>query len=330
MKKILVTGATGFLGKYMVDELKSHDYYVFALGRNEAIGKKLECGNVKFIKCDLNDKDNICNTISNVDAVIHAAALSTVWGKWEDFYNANVIGTKNVVDACLKQKNQKLVYVSSPSVYAEARDRYNILEDDFNENNELNYYIKSKILSEKIVNEAIKNGLNAAIVRPRGLFGVGDTSLIPRILRVNSKIGVPLVNNGENIVDITCVENVAYALRLCLESENTKGKTYNISNGEPIEFKQILEQLMQEIGMKPKYLKLSKKGIYMLSNSLEKIYKTFNLKGEPPLTNYTAITLAYSQTLNIDKAKKDFGYKPIMTLKEGIIKYAKDYSRNLY
>ena len=329
MKNIVVTGATGFLGKYLVEELKSNNYYVFALGRKESVGKKLECDNVKFVKCDLSDKNGIFSSVSEASGVIHAAALSTVWGKWDDFYNANVIGTKNVAEACLKN-NKRLVYVSSPSVYTEARDRYNILEEDYDKNNELNYYIKSKILSEKVVNDNIDKGLNATIIRPRGLFGIGDTSLIPRILRVNSKIGVPLVNNGENIVDITCVENVAYALRLCLESENANGKTYNISNGEPTEFKQILEELMKEIGMKPKYLKLSKKGIYCLSNSLEKIYKTFNLKGEPPLTNYTAITLAYSQTLNIDKAKRDFNYKPIMTLGEGIKKYAEDYRKNIH
>ena len=329
MKKILITGATGFLGKYLVEEFKANDYYVFALGRNESVGKELECSSVKFVKCDLNNKNKIHDVVSISDGIIHAAALSTVWGKWDDFYEANVIGTKNVAEACLKN-NKRLVYVSSPSVYTEAKDRYNILEEDYDKSNELNYYIKSKILSEDIVNENIRKGLDATIIRPRGLFGIGDTSLIPRILRVNSKIGVPLVNNGKNIVDITCVENVAYALRLCFESENTTGKTYNISNGEPTEFKKILEDMMKEIGMQPKYLKISKKDIYRFSNLLEKIYRTFHLKGEPPLTNYTAITLSYSQTLNIDKARNDFGYIPIMSLKEGIEKYAKDYRQYVH
>lgn len=325
MKKILVTGATGFLGKYLISELTSNGYNVVALGRNEKIGKSLNDSNVEFVKCDLKDYEKLEKVISNVDGVIHAGALSTVWGKWDDFYSANVLGTENVVNACKKHSVSKLVYVSSPSIYTERRDRFNIDENDYDENNELNYYIKSKILSEKIVEDANKQGLNTTIVRPRGLFGIGDTSLIPRILRINKKFGVPLVNNGENIIDITCVENVAYALRLCLEKEISNGKIYNITNGEPTKFKEILENFMNDIGMEPKYLNLSQKAIYNVSAFIENTYKKFNILKEPPLTKYTAITLAYSQTLNIEKAIDELEYKPIMTLKEGIKKYAEDY-----
>ena len=328
MKKVLVTGATGFLGKYLVDELKNNGYYVVAIGRNESVGKSLKTKNVEFIKCDFTNYDMLEKVFKNIDYVIHAGALSTVWGKWEDFYNANVLGTENVVKCCQKKSVSKLVYVSSPSIYSEKRDRLNIDENDFNENNELNYYIKSKIMSEKIVNEANSLGLNTTIIRPRGLFGIGDTSLIPRILKISKKFGVPLINNGENVVDITCVENVAYSLRLCLENADvSNGKIYNITNGEPTKFKEMIENFMNDIGMKAKYLRLSQDLIYGIASFIENTYKTFNIYKEPPLTKYTAITLSYSQTLNIDKAKKDLNYKPIITIKEGIKKYAEDYKK---
>ena len=326
MKKVLVTGATGFLGKYLIEELLNNDYKVIAQGRKENVLRNIkEKYNVEIIKCSL---DEIKNIELKVDYVIHAAALSTVWGKWEDFYNSNVVGTENVIDFCKNNNVEKLVYVSSPSVYSTKRDRLNIKEEDFDKNNKLNYYIKSKILAENIINNVNTNQLETVIIRPRGLFGIGDTSIIPRLIRVNRKIGIPLFNNGKNIVDITCVENVAIALRLAIESKNAGGNTYNITNGEPKEFKKILEELFEQINEPPKYLKINLNLMYGVSAMIEFIYKLFHIYKEPMITKYNICTLGYSQTLNIEKAKKDLNYIPRMTLSEGIKKYAEDYKRN--
>ena len=326
MKKVLVTGATGFLGKYLIEELLNNDYEVVAQGRKENVLSDIkEKYNVKILKCSL---DEIKNVELKVDYVIHAAALSTVWGKWEDFYNSNVIGTENVIDFCKKNNVKRLVYVSSPSIYSAKYDRLNIKEDDFDKNNQLNFYIKSKILAENLINSIEDDKLEKVIIRPRGLFGIGDTSIIPRLINANRKIGIPLFNDGKNIVDITCVENVALALRLAIESENAVGRTYNIANGEPREFKNILEELFEQINEPPKYLKINLNLMYGVSSIIEFIYKLFHIYKEPMITKYNICTLGYSQTLNIEKAKKDLNYIPKMTLSEGIKKYAEDYKRN--
>ena len=326
MKKVLVTGATGFLGKYLIEELLNNDYEVVAQGRKENVLSDIkEKYNVKILKCSL---DEIKNVELKVDYVIHAAALSTVWGKWEDFYNSNVIGTENVIDFCKKNNVKRLVYVSSPSIYSAKYDRLNIKEDDFDKNNQLNFYIKSKILAENLINSIKDDKLEKVIIRPRGLFGIGDTSIIPRLIKANRKIGIPLFNDGKNIVDITCVENVALALRLAIESKNAVGNTYNITNGEPREFKNILEELFEQINEPPKYLKINLNLMYGVSSIIEFIYKLFHIYKEPMITKYNICTLGYSQTLNIEKAKKDLNYIPKMTLSEGIKKYAEDYKRN--
>ena len=326
MKKVLVTGATGFLGKYLIEELLNNDYEVVAQGRKENVLSDIkEKYNVKILKCSL---DEIKNVELKVDYVIHAAALSTVWGKWEDFYNSNVIGTENVIDFCKKNNVKRLVYVSSPSIYSAKCDRLNIKEEDFDKNNQLNFYIKSKILAENLINSIEDDKLEKVIIRPRGLFGIGDTSIIPRLIKANRKIGIPLFNEGKNIVDITCVENVALALRLAIESENAVGRTYNIANGEPREFKNILEELFEQINEPPKYLKINLNLMYGVSSIIEFIYKLFHIYKEPMITKYNICTLGYSQTLNIEKAKKDLNYIPKMTLSEGIKKYAEDYKRN--
>ncbi len=321
MEKILVTGATGFLGKYLVKQLVDDGYEVFALGRNERAGKVLVALGATFCAGDFTDKDSCRSYFEGVDYVIHAGALSTVWGKWEDFYNINVEGTRNVCELSKEHNVKRMVYVSSPSIYSGKQHRFDIKENEFDKSNKLNYYIQSKIMSEDIIKEYNEKGLYTVVIRPRGLIGIGDTSLIPRILKANDKIGIPLFNGGTNYVDITCVENVAYALSLCIKAADIDGQVFNISNGEPMEFKNILEMFLKSINKEAKYLKLPFGLVYGIAGFLEWIYKTFNKKGEPTLTKYTVCTLAFSQTLDISKAKEKLGYKPIMTLSEGILQY---------
>lgn len=320
MKRVLVTGATGFLGKYLVEELINNGYEVVAQGRKENILNNLkEQYKVNILKCALNEIKNID---MNIDYVIHAAALSTVWGKWQDFYDSNVLGTENVIKFCLKNNVRRLIYVSSPSVYSAKFDRFNIKEEDFDKNNKLNFYIKSKILAENLINKIDNKKLETVIIRPRGLFGIGDTSLVPRLINANSKIGIPLFNDGKNIVDITCVENVAYSLRLAMEKEEANGNIYNITNGDPTEFKNILDKLFTELEERANYRKMNINLMYFVASVIELFYKLFRIYKEPMITKYTIATLGYSQSLNIEKAKKDLGYNPKITLEEGIKKYA--------
>lgn len=320
MKRVLVTGATGFLGKYLVEELINNGYEVVAQGRKENILNNLkEQYKVNILKCSLNEIKNID---MNIDCVIHAAALSTVWGKWQDFYDSNVLGTENVIKFCLKNNVRRLIYVSSPSVYSAKFDRFNIKEEDFDKNNKLNFYIKSKILAENLINKIDNKKLETVIIRPRGLFGIGDTSLVPRLINANSKIGIPLFNDGKNIVDITCVENVAYSLRLAMEKEEANGNIYNITNGDPTEFKNILDKLFTELEERANYRKMNINLMYFVASVIELFYKLFRIYKEPMITKYTIATLGYSQSLNIEKAKKDLDYNPKITLEEGIKKYA--------
>lgn len=320
MKRVLVTGATGFLGKYLVEELTNNGYEVVAQGRKENILNNLkEQYKVNILKCSLNEIKNID---MNIDCVIHAAALSTVWGKWQDFYDSNVLGTENVIKFCLKNNVRRLIYVSSPSVYSAKFDRFNIKEEDFDKNNKLNFYIKSKILAEDLINKIDNQKLETVIIRPRGLFGIGDTSLVPRLINANSKIGIPLFNDGKNVVDITCVENVAYSLRLAVEKEEANGNIYNITNGDPTEFKNILDKLFTELEERANYRKMNINLMYFVASVIELFYKLFRIYKEPMITKYTIATLGYSQSLNIEKAKKDLDYNPKITLEEGIKKYA--------
>ena len=321
--KVLVTGATGFLGEYIVKELSEKGYKVIAFGRNEEKGRELSRRYIhtSFIKGNFENIDDLKNIDENIDYIVHAGGLSTVWGKWKDFYNSNVKGTENIIRFCKESDIKKLVFISSPSIYAKPKDGFLIKEEEAPSENRLNFYIRSKILAESRIKEI--SNMTWVIIRPRGLFGVGDTSIIPRLLRLNSKIGIPLFSEGSQMIDITCVENVALSIRLALEKEEAIGNIYNITNDEPMQFKEILELFFDEMGIKGRYIRLNYSVTEFIVNLIEKLYSFFKIGGEPPLTLYTLYLLRYSQTLSVEKAKKDLGYKPEITIREGIRNYVR-------
>ena len=324
--KVLVTGATGFLGKYVVKELVAEGYFVRAFGRNKAVGQSLVSDQVEFFKGDLSSKQAVEEACRGVEMVVHAGALSTVWGPWESFYQANVLGTQHVLEASRTNKIKRLVYVSSPSIYAAPKDQIGIKEEDAPTENHLNNYIKSKILSENLF--PAYPDVPSIILRPRGLFGVGDTSILPRVLKLSQKIGIPLIKEGKQLMDMTCVENVALAIALALKADRAEGQVYNITNGEPTPFKELIEEALQGLGLPIRYKKLPAFLLGGLASSLEVLYRVLPLKGEPPLTRYTYYLLRYSQTLDISKAREELGYEPRISIKEGIAQYVQDYRKH--
>lgn len=326
MKKVLVTGATGFLGKYVIEELAEHGYQVRAFGRNSKVGRSLENSSISFFQGDLTKADNVLEACKGMDLVVHAGALSTVWGPWEDFYQANVLGTKYVLEACRQTDIQRLVYVSSPSVYAAPKDQLAIKESATPEENNLNNYIRSKLASERLFKDY--PDVPSIILRPRGLFGIGDTSILPRVINLSQKIGIPLIGDGRQLMDMTCVENVALAIRLALEAPEAKGEVYNITNGEPRAFRDLLEESLTGLGYPIKYRKIPASLLSGIASSLEFLYKSLNLKGEPSLTRYTYYLLRYSQTLDISKAERELGYRPKISISEGIEQYVQDYRKH--
>ncbi|OUO89479.1 hypothetical protein B5F40_10815 [Gordonibacter sp. An230] len=321
MRTALVTGATGFLGGYVVRELLP-SYRVRALGRDEARGASLKAEGARFCRGDLRDKGSCRPFFEGVDAVVHAGALSSAWGRWEDFRSVNVEGTRAVAELCVEHGVRRLVFVSSPSIYAQRRDRLGVREDEFDPENRLNGYIRSKIMAEKLLEGFAERGLEVVVMRPRGLIGAGDTSIAPRLLRAWREGGIPLFDGGRAIVDLTCVENVARACRLCMEAPEAPGRAFNITNGEPMEFREAASMLLDELGLEHRFRRLPRVPMYVLAGALELVCRAVGSQAEPLLTRYVICTLGYSQTLDIEASRRILGYEPYVTLAEGVRRYA--------
>ncbi len=314
--RVLVTGASGFLGGYVVPELQRHGYEVFAAGRNEqALVRVADDGHRV-----LGDLASLRTRDLPVDAVIHCAALSTPWGHWRHFREANVDGTGHVVEFARRNRVRRVVHVSSPSVYAAPRDRIDIRESEVDRSNRLNGYIRSKIAAEDLLFEALDSGTisELVIVRPRGLIGVGDPSLVPRLLDVHARIGVPVFDGGKNLIDVTAVENVAPSLRLALTRGDAAGGVYNITNDDPRRFRELLTILLERMGETPRFRPMNRRAAWALACSLERVSSLLPWRPEPPLTRYTLSTIAYSQTLDITRAKTELGYRPEVSLDDAL------------
>jgi nucleoside-diphosphate-sugar epimerase len=318
--RVLVTGASGFLGGYVVRDLQATGHEVFAAGRNAAALAQLVDDGHRVV----GDLASLPAVHLPVDAVIHCAALSSPWGPWTSFQQANVEGTGHVVEFARRNGVRRVVHVSSPSVYAGARDREGIREDEVDEGNRLNGYIRSKIAAERLLRAALADGAvrELIVVRPRGLIGVGDPSLVPRLLDVHRRVGIPLFRGGSTLIDVTAVENVAIALRLSLTRGDPHGGVYNITNGDPRTFGDLVSDLLALLGVEPRLRPMNRRAAWVAASVLESAYRVLPGRPEPALTRYTLSTIAYSQTLDISRATDELGYRPEVPLDDALARVA--------
>ena len=316
--KVLITGATGFLGFRICEMLLARGYKeIIALGRNESKGKKLIELGCHFIKADLRDVQKLNDLLPNgVEGIIHSAALSSPWGPMEDFINTNQIGTRNLIKVAEQQNIERFVYVSSPSVYYNFKERLNVKESDSTAAPKWpSTYTYSKYLAEQEVLASDK--VKSVIIRPRGLFGPGDTSIIPRLVKANKEGRLPIMGDGTTLTDLTYIDNAAISIILALEKciENDK-EVFNISNGDPVELWKYLGNILTELDQEFNPKRIPFPVIYAICFVDEFISKYFFKGKEPILTRYTAGLLAKSLTLDINKAKERLGYIPLVNMED--------------
>ncbi|QGQ99647.1 NAD-dependent epimerase/dehydratase family protein [Paenibacillus psychroresistens] len=319
----LVTGATGFLGKSLALNLQQLGWNVTATGRNPAIGSELLSQNIRFVPVDLRDPIKTNLLCADQDVVYHCAALSTPWGKYADFYSSNVQATEHIVQGCMAHNVGRLVHVSTPSVYLDYTHRLNIKESAPLPFKFANAYAATKRLAELVVKKAASAGLAAIILRPRAIIGPGDPSIFPRLIKANSSRGIPLIDGGSIELDLTYIDNVVEALVLCgTANASASGEIYNITNQEPVTFIQVLHQLFDLLELPLKTKPVSFANAYRLAYGMELLAKVLPGNKEPLLTRYTVGVLGRSQTLDITKAVTNLGYKPKVSLTEGLGRFA--------
>jgi len=321
--KVIITGATGFIGRNLAEALHHDGLEVIATGQSLKVGKKLEQKGITFVPGDIRYPDQTDNAFSPADCVIHCAGKAGDWGKFTDFHMINFMGTNNVIQSCARHEINKLIFVSTPSIYYTGRDRINILESDPIPKKQFAYG-KTKLMAEKNLLELAKKGFKTIILRPRAVYGRYDNTFVPRILAMSEKKAFPLVNNGSALVDITCIDNFIGAIKDCLSApDDAWNEIYNISNSEPVTVREWFLLILNIFNrpFRPKNIPYPVAG--MIAGMMEGLSLLPFGNKMPSMTRFSVGYMARSMTLSIEKAKQKLNYSPQISNKQGFEDYKK-------
>ncbi|MFV1964504.1 MAG: NAD-dependent epimerase/dehydratase family protein [Pirellulaceae bacterium] len=316
----LVTGAGGFLGQYIVEQLVERGDTVRTFSR-KAYAFLDDLG-VETVQGDVRDAAAVNTACSGIDVVFHVAAVAGIWGPWEHFHEINTTGTRNVVAGCRKNDVPRLVYTSSPSVTFDGTEQVGVDETAPYPDRWLSHYPHSKALAEQHVLESNCESLRACSLRPHLIWGPRDSHLIPQLLGRARKGKLVQVGDGTNLVDMVYVENAAHAHLQAADAlgagSTVCGRAYFISQGEPVHCWQWINEILGLAGLPAVKRSISYRAAYRAGFLLEVVYRLLRIPSEPRMTRFLASQLATSHYFDIRRARDDFGYHPKITTAEGM------------
>ena len=312
-RQILVTGASGFLGGHVVRTLQRRDVAVRAHGRDAA--RLRFDGNVHVCRGDLTDLATLTDAARGCDAIVHAGALSAPWGARQDFIDANVAGTANVIAAARATGVRRLVHFSSPAVLFDGRDQIGVDDTEPYPARFSSEYARTKHLAELLVRGA-GSALETVILRPKAIYGEGDRALVPRLLRAAREGRLPQIGDGTNEVDVTHVDDVVRAVTCALTTEGGIGKTFLVTGDEHVPLWPMIRELLSGVGLPAPQRQVPLGLALVAARAME---ATARVTGrEPSLTRYSAQILARTQTYDIARTRQLLGYDPRVTASSGI------------
>lgn len=317
---ILVTGGRGFLGGAIVRMLLEQGKSVRSLARHYC--GQLEANGVEQFIGDLSDPALVDRAVDGCELVYHVAAKAGVWGDYRDFYDTNVIGTRNIITACRQQGVTRLVYTSSPSVVFDGTDMEGVNESVPYPHHFHASYPQTKAQAEQLVLAANGDQLATVTLRPHLIWGPGDNHLVPRILERGRSGQLRRIGKGDNLIDAVYIDNAAtahlQAAQQLTVGSQVAGKVYFIANNEPIPLWNLVNQILAAGGLPPVTRSVSPRLAYLAGAVLETIYKHLRLTGEPRMTRFVARELATAHWFDLSAAQRDFGYQPQISIKEGM------------
>ncbi|HVT27611.1 MAG TPA: NAD-dependent epimerase/dehydratase family protein [Lacipirellulaceae bacterium] len=346
----LVTGGGGFLGSYIVEALLARGDGVRTFGRGDY--PKLRARGVEVVRGDIRDSAALAAACAGIECVFHCAALAGISMDRDEYESVNRGGTELLLANARRQGVKWLVYTSSPSVVFAGKDQCGVDESvpyDFGwmEANRA-YYSYTKACAEQAVLAANGDELRTCALRPHLIWGPGDTHLVPRLLALARSGRLRRVGEGANLVDVTYVENAAEAHVRAADAlavswppaeagsseagsseagstnadsrvaETPAGKAYFISQGEPVNCWQWIDEILSLVNLPGVTTSLSYDRARWVGAACEALYRGLRLRGEPPMTQFLAAQLSMSHWFDISGARRDLGYEPRVSTADGM------------
>jgi nucleoside-diphosphate-sugar epimerase len=315
----LVSGATGFLGGHLLAKLRENGFRLRALARQTSNIANLIRPGVDIIEGDIADRQSLRRAMAGQQLVFHTAGKVSDWGSRQEFWQANVEGTANVIAACREAGVKRLIHVSSLTVLGLPRSGSWVDEQTPLTDSVRDFYTISKIAGERLVRKAHgKGGLETVVIRPGVIWGPGDTTILPRLAALLRRGRLIFIGRGANHLGLSHVENLSQGLILAALTPSAAGQIYHLTDGEEITARTAFCALAVALGVPPPRFALPFPVVYFLAALLERTARLKNATTPPALTRYGVRLIACDSRYDISKAQKELGYRPLLTFRQGI------------
>jgi nucleoside-diphosphate-sugar epimerase len=316
-----VTGGSGFIGGALIRRLVAGGSTVRALARSDRSAASLTELGAEPVRGDLQDVAAMTTGAQGCRAAFHLAAKVEQWGKREDFERDNVRGTANALEACAAAGVGRFVHCGTEAAILAGEPVVNADETTPLRPDSPALYSATKAEAERLVREASREGFDTVVVRPRFVWGAGDTTLLPEIIAATEAGRWAWIGGGSHRTSITHVDNVAEGLLLGAE-RGRPGEAYFVTDGEPVVFREFISQMLEARGVEPPSRSIPGFVAGAMARGGELAWRLLPLPGEPPLTRFALWAASQECTLDDSKARRELGYAPVTTREQGLAELA--------
>lgn len=326
--KTLVTGAGGFVGGAVARALRALGDEVRGFSR--APHPELSALGVDHRQGDIADGGAVMDAVRGVDVVFHAAAKVAAAGRYADFHATNVVGTENVIAACREHGVTALVYTSTPSVTFGPTDLEGVDESIGYSDHYDALYGRTKAEAERLLLAAASDELRTVALRPHLVWGPGDTSLLPRLVRRGRSGALRRIDGPAKRTDVTYIDDAVQAHLLAAEhllaggeaAAKVSGKAYFLNSGEPVEIWEFIDRLLGAAGVPPVEKRISLRAAMAAGWVFEKVHALTGAQGDPRMSRWIVRELTTARCFDIGAARRDLGYEPRVSVDEGMRRLA--------
>jgi nucleoside-diphosphate-sugar epimerase len=312
-----VTGGSGFIGGALVRRLVADGWTVRALARSDASADVVSARGAEPVRGELDDSGSMAAGAAGCEVAFHCAAHLGDWGSPADFERGNVQGTRNALAAARQAGVRRFVHVGTEAALLAGEPLIEVDERAPLRFDSPALYSSTKARAEAAVIEANQNGLETVVVRPRFVWGRGDTTLLPLMTEMVRSGRFAWIGGGRHRTSTTHVDNVVHGLLLGAERGAPAG-VYFVTDGEPVVFREFITRLLATQGVRPPSRSLPAPVATALAAAGETAWRLLRLRGRPPLTRLAVWLSALETTIDITRARTELGYAPVRTIEDGL------------
>jgi nucleoside-diphosphate-sugar epimerase len=312
-----VTGGSGFIGGHLIRRLSSDGWAVRALARSDRSAEAVAALGAEPVRGDLQDVGAMTGGAEGCSTAFHLAAHLGTWGDPEDFERDNVVGTRNALAACERAGVRRFVHCGTEAALLAGQPLVNADETWPLRPDSKSLYSATKARAEQAARAASKDGFETVVIRPRFVWGAGDTTLLPAMVQMVKSGRFAWLSGGTHRTSITHVDNTVEGLVRGAE-KGRPGEAYFVTDGEPVVFREFVSEMLETQGVEPPTRSLPAAVAGPAAVAAETLWRTLRLKGNPPLTRFEVWVSSQECTIDISKARAELGYEPVKSREEGM------------